>query len=189
MMPAGASAEVVHLLAAAALALGFAQLTRRLVFGLDAAAAQSAVVAVAAAWRAYATMSGALWGVALVMLAAGAIGLPLLRRNLDHGAAPPPRAPAAIAAAAGLVVLAILAVLPAQIPGMAPLREDLALALATVLVALLLLATRQAAAGLHALANGVALAAVVLGASPGAAVALLALFGFVAAGLVARPTA
>ena len=188
MMPAGASAEVAHLLAAAALALGFAQLTRRRVFGLDAAGAQSAVVAAAAAWRAYETMSGALWGVALVVLAGGAIGLPLLRRNLDDAAAPS-RAPSAIAAAAGLLVLAILAVLPAQIPGMAPLREDLALALATVLVALLPLARRQAAAGLHALANGVALAAVVLGASPGAAVALLALFGFVAAGFVARPAA
>jgi len=191
-------AEGAHLLGGAALALPFALLTRRRLGAmLLVVRAQSDVAAAAAAWQAWAAASGVLAALAVAVLLGGAVALPwLLRRQAEAAAEGPvdaPPVPAAMTAAAALVVLAILAVLPAHLPGLPPLRENLGLALSAVLVALLVLPTRRAAlpqlVGLLALANGVALAAIAAGtylAVP-LAIAVVALFGIVAAGLAALP--
>jgi hydrogenase-4 component E len=191
---AGLFEDVAHLLDGVALALGFALLTPRLGAMFSLVRAQSAVAAVAAAWQAWSAQSAALAAMALAVLTVGAVALPwALRRQAsaapgsrDH--APP--APATMTAAAALAVLAIVVVLPAHLPGMPQRGETLALAVAVVLVALLMLGIRRAAlaqlVGFWALANGVALAAVAVG-SPAGAWCSVALFGFVAVGLVVRP--
>ena len=191
------SATLAHLLGGVALSLAFALLTRRrLTSLLSCARAQSAVVAATAALQARQENSAVFAGLALAVLLVGAAALPWLfgrhaAATPDIADAPPPAV--ALSAAAGAVVLALLAVLPAHVPGLPPVRENLALALAVVLVALLIIATRRAALpqliGLHALANGAALVAAVAGAALPAAVAVVALFGFAAIGPAVRPTA
>ena len=187
-------AEGAHLLGGAALALAFALLTRRRLGAMLLVVRAQSVVA---AWQAWAAASGVLAALAVAVLLGGAVALPwMLRRQAEAAAEGPvdaPPVPAAMTAAAALVVLAILAVLPAHLPGLPPLRENLGLALSAVLVALLVLPTRRAAlpqlVGLLALANGVALAAIAAGtylAVP-LAIAVVALFGIVAAGLAALP--
>ena len=198
-MPIGAGliAEVAHLLGGVALALAFALLTRRrlgaMVFVVRA---QCIVVAVAAAWQAWAAAADALWGLALVLLLCGAALPSMLHRSAGaDSATDTPPVPVAVAAAAVLVVLAILVALPMHLPGMQPLREDLALAVAVVLVGLLILPSRRAAlpqlAGLLAVANGVALLAAVAGAALAwpMVLGIAGLFGIVAIGLAALPAA
>ena len=178
-------ADVGNLLGGVVLALAFALLTRQnLAAMLSVARAQSVAVAAAASWRAAASGSAALAALALGVLLAGAVALPLLLgRHAGDGPGAASSVPAwrAVAVAAGLVALALLAV---------P-REGLALALATVLVALLILSARRRAlaqlAGMHALANGVALAAVAAGASWATAAATVSVFGIVWVGAAMRP--
>jgi hydrogenase-4 membrane subunit HyfE len=181
-------AEIGHLLGAFGLALAVALATRRRAGAMRALArAQSATVAVAAAWQGFVGGSAAALGLAFGVLLAGGAVLPwALGRDTDDAPADAPRAPLAVAGSAALVLLALLAAVPAH-PD--PSRENLALALAAVLVALFALATRRGAAGRLAgfwtLANGVALAAIPV-ATPFAALAVVALFGLVAAGAAAR---
>jgi hydrogenase-4 membrane subunit HyfE len=181
------AAEVENLLGGVVLALAFALLTRRSLAAMfSVARAQSAAVAAAAAWQAAAAGSAAMAALALGVLLAGAAALPLV---FGRHASEVPEATrsnsawpaAAVAVAAGLAALALLA-MP---------REGLALALASVLVALLILPARRAPgaqlAGLHALANGVALATVAAGASWAMAAATVGLFGLVWVGAATRP--
>jgi hydrogenase-4 membrane subunit HyfE len=190
MSPGGA--DVVHVLEGAAVALAVALPGRRLAGLRRFARGQSAVVGVAAAWAAWAEGSATLAVLALIVWIGGVVLLPWALAR-ESGEMPAARAHAtfAMAGAAAMVVLALLAVIPAHLPGIAALREDLAWALAAVLVALPVLATRQGAAqaaGLWALANGVALASIQV-ASPPTVAAVGALFGLVAVCVAARPAA
>ncbi len=188
----GLASDVGHLLFGAALALAFALPTRRGAAAIrNMARAQSASVATAAAWQAWASGSAALAALALVILAAGVGVLPWLLPPADDDEAPVSIRPTAlpVTAAAALVLLATLVVLPVHLPGVTPLRENLAFAVAAVLVALFVLATGRGpprVAGLWALANGVALAGVIVG-SPAAAAGVAGLFGLVAIGAAVRP--
>lgn len=196
MMPVGGTlvVDVGHLLFGAALALAFAVLTRPGEAGVrEAARAQSAVVAAAAAWQAWADGSATAGALAPIVLVGGAGVLPWVFRDTPGHASPAtphiPHTPIAVAAAAALVVVGILVVLPAHTAGVAALRDNLALAVPTVLVALFILAARQGAAriaGLWTLANGVALAGSLVE-SPVASAGVAGLFALVAAGAIVRP--
>lgn len=185
--------DVSHILGGAVLVLAFALLTRRhgaTLIGI--VAAQSGVVAIAAAWQALAQSSATLAGLALAVLLAGVGAVPwLLRRCVAPDPDSLPSAKAALAGAALLAVLALLATAPTRLPGLSSVREDLALAVAVVLVALLALVARRGVLspllGLHALANGVALMAVAVGAALPELAAVVALFGFVAIAVAVRP--
>jgi hydrogenase-4 membrane subunit HyfE len=189
-----ASAEIFHLLGGAVLALGCAMLAcRRSATLLAVAGAPSAAVAAAAACQAWAQHSAALAGMAAAVLIGGA-ALPwsLLRQRAQDDATSTTAAPtAAPITAAAAIVLALLAVPSAHLPGLPPVRENLALALAATLVALLLLAARRASgsqtAGLQSLANGAGLGAAAAGAAWPEALAVVALLGFAAVGLWVRP--
>jgi hydrogenase-4 component F len=151
------SPDSVHPLFAIVPVLAVALLVPRRPATLRALAlAQSVAVALALAlqaWSIGSAIQGALG--AAVALAGGAAAWALARRAGVDVDSPPRRW--AIVAAAALVVLALLA---------AAGREDLALVLASELVALLVLAARRTGAagviGLWALGNGVALAAALL---------------------------
>jgi hypothetical protein len=192
MPPSGTLADVGHLLFGTILALAVALATcPRFAVMRIVARTQSGVVVVAAGWTAWATGSAALAGLALVVLGGGGVLLPYVLGHADDAAlAPGPRPPVALATAALLVVLALLAVLPAHLPAAAPLRLELVFVVAAVLVALFVLATRHGAArlaGLWAVANGVAPAGILV-ASSCTDVAVAALFAFVAVGALLRPT-
>jgi hydrogenase-4 membrane subunit HyfE len=192
-MPVGGTfvADVGHLMFAATLALAFAVLTRRSVAGMrDAARIQSAVVAATAGWQAWAAGSATLAALALIVLVGGAGVLPwTFGQGAGNVQTASPRTPVAVVAAASLVVLAILIVLPAHLAGVTALRDNLACTLATVLVALFILAARQGVAqiaGLWTLANGLALAGILVE-SAAATAGVAGLFGLVAATVVVRP--
>lgn len=174
-------------LAGAALLLAFLQLSRQGVRAIILlAAAQSALVAMAAA------ATGHAW-VALLLLAAKAVLLPAAlwraapNAETDAGIG----VIASLLAGGALLALAIAVALPIAPGGLALSRQELALALAVLLLGLLMLATRRhplaQAAGLMGVENAVLLAAIGAGLPGLLAVALggLVVVAAVAAGLLA----
>lgn len=166
-MPGAPHGDVMQWLGAAALVLSFALLCRRRAgAALDAVAAQSWVLAAAAAWQGWAHGSGALAAAALVILVGPGIAVPRALRPIVRGVEAGPGGLARLAAGLALVALAVAVVLPTA----APMREDLALALSVVLLGLLTMLARRTVLGqvigFLSLGNGVGLAAV--GAQPAA---------------------
>ncbi|MCX7371992.1 MAG: hypothetical protein NTW56_06090 [Alphaproteobacteria bacterium] len=147
-------------LAGAALLLAFLQLSRRSVRAIILlAAAQAGLLALAAA------AAGA-WWVALLVLAGKAVLLPaaLWKAAPDDATDTGIGVIASLLAGGALLALAIAVALPIAPGGLALSRQELALALAVLLLGLLMLATRRhplaQAAGLMGAENAVLLAAI-----------------------------
>ncbi len=180
------ASEIVHWLAGVALALSLVVLAaRRPGSVLGAYVAQAVVLALAAGWQAWQQASLPLAAAALVTFGAKGVGLPLLLRPAFRGKR---------LAAGGWTPMALGAGLAALAAAVAP--EELAPALAMVLLGLLTIAARQDRAlqtmGLLSLENGVALAAFGAAGVPAVLVTLasLGVVGLVAARLAparARP--
>jgi hypothetical protein len=172
--------EFLHVCGAVALALGFLLLCLRPALANRLAAAQAVAVGLGAAAMAIAGMSLFLAAAALILLVGnGGLGA----RFLPDGPVAPAR-PARALIGAGLLALGIL-VLPqeAGVP-----REGLALGVGTALLgAVAAVSGPLAGAGLLAVANGTALAALALGDPPTALAATLLGAGMAAlGGLVIR---
>ncbi len=146
-----------------ALLLGFVLLaTRRARAAIAAYAAQSAAVAAVAGWQATAQRSAMLGGVAVLVLALGAVAVPAMLRQAETSGAVPRNGRVAWLAA-GLVLAALIAAVQ---PG-----EGMALALSVAVAGLLATAAAGGergaqTAGLGAIANGAILAALLLPAGP-----------------------
>ncbi len=131
---------------------------------------QAAAVAAAAFWQGFAQGAADLYLTALITLVIKAVLLPIgLRRivrrfNLIRAVAPAMPVGLSMILGVALIGVAVLAVLPTTVQAVSPTREDLAIALAVVLLGFLLLTARR-----HALAqvigflsteNGLVLAAI-----------------------------
>ena len=147
---------------------------------LGAYAAQAAVLSLVAGWQAWLQASWPWAAAAFVTFGAKGVGLPLLLRPTFRGKRP---------AAGGWMPMALGAGLAALAAAIAP--EELAPALAMVLLGLLTVAVRQdpalRTAGLLSLENGVILAA--FGVADAPAVLALALASLGVVGLVAAQLA
>jgi hydrogenase-4 component E len=167
----GLAYDVAHLLGTSVLLLSFALLFQRRLFGvLKAFALQAVVLALLAAWQAYAQAAPHLYITAGIALLFKAIVIPYaLHRIVDKlgihrtveiviGIGP------TMMAAVALVWLSILLVLPATFAAAALTRENLTLALSVVLLGLLMMISRRNAVtqvvGFMSLENGLILAAV-----------------------------
>ncbi len=163
--------DVAHLLGGGVLLLSFVLLyQRRIGAVINAFAMQGTLLALAAAWAAYAQAVPGLYLTALLTLAAKGVLIPLalhatvrrldLHRTVETALGIGPSLVAGVA----LVALAILVVLPATEGARALAREDIALALSVVLLGMLMMITRRNAIsqviGLLSLENGLILAAV-----------------------------
>lgn len=163
--------DAAHLLGGAALVLSFALLYQRRVWAVvNIYAAQSCVLAAAAAWQGYVQSEADLYLTALITLVAKGIIIPIalhriIRRLEIHRAVEPALGVfPSMALGVALVTLAILVVLPTTMRSQTLTREDLALALSVVLLGLLVMITRRNAltqvVGFMSLENGLILAAV-----------------------------
>ncbi len=172
----------MHALATAALLLSFALLLqRRPRTAIATYALQSALLAAAAAWQAWAQSAPPLWATAALILAANATLLPILNR-LAPDAVAPTTLPML------LLALALTALALRPIPG----GDALAYPLAILLLGLLMLCRRhpfRQAIGLLSVGNGLLLVAIGAGLPllPELAAALLALLTLSAAALVRTP--
>lgn len=156
-------------LGGAALVLSFVLLWQRRVRGCAAACAlQGWAVALAAAWQGWTQAVPQLAVAAAVTLAVNGVLLPLaLARAASRRGLPGAMEPALGALASLLLgflaaALAVLAVRPARLGGIASAGESLAVALAIVLLGLAMMIARRGtlpqAAGLLSMANGLVLA-------------------------------
>lgn len=165
------SYDVAHLLGGAVLLLSFVLLyQRRIGAVINAFATQGTLLALAAAWAAYAQGAPGLYLTALLALVAKGVLIPLalhgivrrldLHRTVETALGIGPSLVAGVA----LVALAILAVLPSTEGAAALARENLALALSVVLLGMLMMITRRNAIsqviGLLSIENGLILAAI-----------------------------
>ncbi|WP_158044487.1 hydrogenase-4 component E [Skermanella pratensis] len=163
--------DIAHMLGAVVLLLSFALLYQRRLFAIiQAFAAQSMVLAAAAAWQGYIQDAPHLYITALLALSMKAIAIPValhrvidrlnIRRTVDTALGVGPT----MIAGVSLVTLSILLVLPVTADVTALTREDLALALSVVLLGLLTMITRRNAigqvVGFMSLENGLILAAI-----------------------------
>jgi len=162
--------DIAHLLAGGMVVLSFILLYQdRITAVLNVFAAQSVTLSLAVAWQAHAQAAPALFVTASVALVVKGLIVPAalhrivrqlgIHREIEQviGGGP------TMLAGLGLVALAILLVLPA-VEGVDPLaREDLAFALAVILLGLLMMITRRNAVtqvvGFMSIENGLVLAA------------------------------
>ncbi len=165
------SYDVAHLLGGAVLVLSFALLYQRRVMAvIDTFALQGFVLALAAFWQGWVQGAPHLYVSGAIALAAKAIiipaGLRVIVRRLDihRGIETALGVFPTMVLGGGLVVLAILVVLPTTPRQAALTREDLALALSVVLLGFLMMITRRNAltqvVGFMSLENGLILAAI-----------------------------
>ncbi|EWY40033.1 hydrogenase-4 component E [Skermanella stibiiresistens SB22] len=163
--------DIAHMLGAVVLLMSFALLyQRRLSSIIQVFAAQSTVLAAAAAWQGYIQDAPHLYITALLALSMKAIVIPValnrviqklrIERTVDTALGVGPT----MIAGVSLVTLSILLVLPVTPDVTALTREDLALALSVVLLGLLTMITRRNAIGqvigFMSLENGLILAAI-----------------------------
>ncbi|WP_114391719.1 hydrogenase-4 component E [Oleisolibacter albus] len=163
--------DVAHLLGTSILLVSFALLyQRRLTSLINAFAVQSVLLAAAAAWQGWIQASPHLYLTALIALVLKAVVIPValhriiarlgIHRTIERvlGVA------STLALAVGLVALSLALVLPLAGEAAALTREDLALALSVVLLALLMMISRRNAigqvVGFMSLENGLILAAI-----------------------------
>jgi hydrogenase-4 component E len=167
----GIAFDVAHLLGASVLVLSFGLLFQRRIFGvLHTFAAQAALLAAAAAWQAFVQAAPHLYITALIALLFKAIAIPValhrivLTLQIHRTVETVFGMGLTLIIGVGLVVLAILLVLPITYQSVAITRENLALALSVVLLGLLIMITRRNAVtqvvGFMSLENGLILAAV-----------------------------
>lgn len=163
--------DVTHLLDGTVLLLSFALLYQRRIFGvLSTFALQSVVLALAAAWQAFANDEPHLYITAGIALFFKAIIIPValhriivtlgIHRQVETALGIGPT----MIVGASLAALAIVLVLPVTAASVALTRENLALSLSVVLLGLLMMITRRNAVtqvvGFMSLENGLLLAAV-----------------------------
>jgi hydrogenase-4 component E len=163
--------DIAHLLGGAMLFVSFVLLYQRRVPALIGAfAIQGALLALAAAWQAYAQDAPELYLTAAIAFTAKAVLIPLALReiirrlDLHREVETALGIGASMVAGVALVALAILVVLPITAGSRTLTREDLTLALSIVLLGMLMMITRRNAIsqviGLMSLENGLILAAV-----------------------------
>lgn len=161
--------DIAHLIGALVLMASFALLSgRRITVMIRLLAVQGVLVAALAGWAAISPGHGELFITAGFTLILKGVVVPLALRYLLRRSPPPPYARPRLAgsmlAGLGLTILAILVILPqgADLPPLA--REQLAVALSVVLMALLILCVRQEllaqVIGIFSLENGLILAAI-----------------------------
>ena len=191
------SYDLAHLLGAAVLVLSFGLLyQRRLTSIIGIYAAQSVVLAVAAAWQGWVQDSAHLYVTALIALGAKGVAIPLALRSIVFRLRVERSADAALgvfasmALGVALATLSILVVLPNTVESETLTREDLALALSVVLLGMLSMITRRSALtqviGFMSMENGLILAAVGLPGMPlvvELSVAVLVMLAFVVFGV------
>ncbi len=163
--------DIAHVLGGAMLLCSFLLLSQRRLGALIwLLAAQGMLLAMAAAWQGYSQGAVHLYTSAGIALLAKGIAIPWALRvavarigtaaEADHGL---PTMPALLAGGA-MVALAILVALPISTGTRVLTREDLAIALAILLLGLLMMCTRRhalaQAAGLLSMENALMLAAV-----------------------------
>jgi hydrogenase-4 component E len=165
------SYDTAHVLDSAVLVLSFALLYQRRLFAvLNIYAYQALLLAVAAAWQAYAQQAPHLFITAAIALVfkAGVIPVALhriiLRLDIHRGIETALGIGATLVVGVALVALSVLLVLPVTTTSGAVTRESLAIALSVVLLGLLMMITRRNAVtqvvGFMSLENGLILAAV-----------------------------
>lgn len=163
--------DVTHLLDGTMLLLSFALLFQRRLFGvLSAFAAQSFVLALAAAWQAFANDEPHLYITAAIALFFKTIVIPVALHRIVVSFGIHRQVETALGIGATMIVgaslaaLSIVLVLPVTAGSVALTRENLALALSVVLLGLLMMITRRNAVtqvvGFMSLENGLLLAAV-----------------------------
>lgn len=163
--------DVAHVLGGAMLLCSFLLLSqRRLGSIIGLLAAQGVLLAAAAAWQGHAQGSPHLYASAAIALVAKGIAIPwallrAMRRIGDAPAADTPLGPLpSLLAGGALLALAILVALPVSTGSRVLTREDLAIALAIMLLGMLMMCTRRhalaQAAGLLSMENALILAAV-----------------------------
>lgn len=167
----GATYDIAHLAAGLVLLLSFGLLYQRRLHGLIGLyAAQSALVAVAAAWQAYALQTGHLYVTAAIAFTVKALLIPWGLYRMERLFALEKTVEAAMGAGTvlflgvGLVTLAILLVSPVTAAGSALTREMLVVALSVVLLAFLSMILRHnpisTVIGFMTLENGLMLGAI-----------------------------
>lgn len=163
--------DLAHLLGGAVLVLSFGLLyQRRLTAMINIYAAQSWVLAAAAAWQGWVQSSPELYVTALIALGAKGLAIPLalheiVRRLQIHRAVETALGIfPCMAVGVALVALAIMVVLPPTMQSRVLTREDLSLALSVVLLGHLMMITRRTALaqviGFMSIENGLILGAV-----------------------------
>jgi hydrogenase-4 component E len=162
--------DIAHLLSGGMLVLSLLLLYQdRILATLNVFAAQAILLALAVGWQAYVQEALHLVVTAAVALIVKGIIIPMalnrivyrlgIHREIEQviGAGP------TMLAGLGLIALSILLVMPAQLGGDFLAREDLAFALAVILLGLLMMITRRNAVtqiiGFMSLENGLILAA------------------------------
>jgi hydrogenase-4 component E len=162
--------DIAHLLSGGMLVLSLLLLYQdRILATLNVFAAQAILLALAVGWQAYVQEALHLVVTAAVALVVKGIIIPMalnrivyrlgIHREIEQviGAGP------TMLAGLGLIALSILLVMPAQLGGGFLAREDLAFALAVILLGLLMMITRRNAVtqivGFMSLENGLILAA------------------------------
>ena len=194
--------DIGHLLAGGVLLMSFALLVQRRIRALIRLyAAQAVLLAAAAAWQGLVQHAPELYVAAAITLAAKGVAIPAALRRIVRrlGPATARTGPGPVvvagrftllAAGVGLVALSALVVLPATALSPVAARENLAMALAVVLIGLLAMIVRRTALtqaiGFLALENGLVLAAVGVAGMPlmvELAVAVLVLVAFAVFGV------
>lgn len=189
--------DMAHLLGGAALLLSFVLLyQRRTLTLIHTYALQAWVLAATAAWQGWVQGEADLYITAVIGLAAKGIIIPVALDRIAHKLAVPRGVETALGVfpslmlGVGLVVLALMVVLPTTPFSQALTREDLASALSVVLLGLLMMITRRNAfsqvIGFLSLENGTSLAAVGMRGMPlviEMSIAILVLIGFIVLGV------
>ena len=189
--------DLAHLLGGAVLVLSFALLyQRRITSVITIYAAQAVVLAAATAWQGWVQGSANLSVTALIVLGANGVAIPLvLRAIVDRLRIQRPVDPVlgvfpSMAVGVALATLSILVALPTAAESATMTREDIALALAVVLLGLLMMITRRSAltqvVGFMSMENGLILAAVGLPGMPlvvELSVAVLVMLAFAVSGV------
>ena len=189
--------DVAHLLGGIVLVLSFALLyQRRITAVINIYAIQAIALAAAASWQGYTQDAPHLYVTALIALGAKGIAIPLALHNIVRRLHIEREVQTALgifpsmAFGVGLVALSITVVLPTTMQSQALTREDLALALAVVLLGLLMMITRRSALtqviGFMSLENGLILAAVGVAGMPlvvELSVAVLVMLAFIVFGV------
>jgi hydrogenase-4 component E len=164
------SYDVAHLLDGAALILSFFLLYQTRILGVvNLYAAQAMVLTAAAFWQGWVQSDRDLYFAGIITLLAKVIAIPMLLRRVIHKLEIHREIETTLGIFASmiiglaLVVLAVLAVLPATTGALSLVREDMAMALSVVLLGLLTMITRRnaltQAVGFLSIENGLILAA------------------------------
>jgi hydrogenase-4 component E len=169
-MDAGLQFDIAHLLAGGLVLVSFMLLYQDRMFGLlNVFALHAFVLALSVAWQAFIQGAPHLYVTAAIALLFKALIIPVAlhrivqRLGIHRTLEPVVGVGLTMLAGMGLVALAIVVMLPASVDADPLAREDLAFALAVVLLGLLMMVTRRNAVsqvvGFMSLENGLILAA------------------------------